>query len=276
MLTDFEMISNPESDEIHFVRTHEAPRMSPRPLKNTAEPAFLIDLDGTLVRGGAPTPGAVRLVKALAGRFVVVSNNSSHTPEALAGELRHIGLDIPASRLVLAGDVAMHFVLRDHPGARVLFCGNETMAEHAKRLGLKLACEDEWVDIVLISRDETFTYDKLRRAVNAVRRGALLIATNPDIGHPGLAGIIVPETGALLTSLMAFPGVRLHQTIGKPEPHLFLEGMRRLGESPSDLVMVGDNAATDGVGAASLGMRHILVDPDDPAFDLHDVVLADV
>jgi len=67
----------------------------------------------------------------------------------------------------------------------------------------------------------------------------------------------VPETGALLAAVLACAGQARCQTIGKPEPPLFLRALSILGASAHDAIMIGDNAETDGAGAARMGMRYI-------------------
>jgi HAD superfamily hydrolase (TIGR01450 family) len=234
-------------------------------LQNAVQPArkFLFDLDGTLVIGCRPLPGAVETIRHLEDRFVVVSNNSTHTPDGLSADLACIGLDIPPERIVLAGDLALRWASENFPEARLYLCASPAIQKAADRLGFTLAEDGQPVDIVLLLRDEAFSYQKLCSAVNAVRQGALLVASNPDISHPGLNGAIVPETGALLKSFLGFPDVRLHRMIGKPEPDLFLEGARRLGASPHECVMVGDNSWTDGVGSAALGMTFVHINHSD-------------
>lgn len=242
-------------------------------VEQRAADGVLIDLDGTLVRGGRPVPGSPELIRSLGRRAIVVSNNSSHTPADLSEQLSRLGIDISPPCLLLAGDVALRTLRREYADAAVLLCANEAMTEHAAAMGIQLVLGEGRPDIVLLTRDDTFTYKKLCRAVDAVRSGARLVAANPDLTHPGLEGRVVPETGALLQSLLACPGVEVHLTIGKPEPFLLLEGARRLGRPISACVMVGDNPATDGVGAKRLGMRCLLVDPGVPGFNLYNAVL---
>jgi ribonucleotide monophosphatase NagD (HAD superfamily) len=123
-----------------------------------------------------------------------------------------------------------------------------------------LTLAEEVVDLVVLARDRRFTYARLARAAEAVRRGASLIATNPDRTHPGPEGAIVPETGALLAALIACVGPIAHRIVGKPEPALFEAGLARLGVAAHEAVMIGDNEETDGLGARRLGLRFVKVE----------------
>ncbi len=76
----------------------------------------LVDLDGTLVRGGHALPGAAAFLDALDGRYVIVSNNAEHTPLELSRGLRRMGLVVAPRRIVLAGTMALDEIARRRPG----------------------------------------------------------------------------------------------------------------------------------------------------------------
>ncbi|MGX1789675.1 HAD-IIA family hydrolase [Bosea sp. NPDC055332] len=216
---------------------------------------WLIDLDGTLVCGGRAMPGAHAFLEACAGRFVVVSNDAEHTPAELAGELRQLGLDVPASRIVLAGAVALDEIAARQPGARVLVLASDSLARHARERGLVPVRTRP--DIVFLGRDRRFSHKRLALAANAVRAGAELVVANPDLVHPGPDGAIVPETGALLAALLACTGPVNYRLIGKPEPALFAAGLALLGLPKRSVAMLGDNPRTDGDGARRFGLRYV-------------------
>lgn len=50
--------------------------------------------------------------------------------------------------------------------------------------------------------------------------------------------------------------------VRKPFPAIFRHGLDRLGIGPADAVYIGDSYAADYQGAASVGLRCILIDPD--------------
>jgi HAD superfamily hydrolase (TIGR01450 family) len=214
---------------------------------------YLVDLDGTLISGRHAQPWGAALLHAVRDRFVIVSNDAEHTPEQLSRFLRSRGLKVWHEQIVVAGTAALDVVAREQPGARVLLLAGVALRTYARRLGLRLT--DTGADIVVLSRDRRFSYVKLAAAVNAIRLGATLVATNPDRTHPGPEGSIVPETGALLAALLACVGPIVYRIIGKPEPALFEAGLARLGTPPHDTVVIGDNDETDGLGARRLGMR---------------------
>lgn len=52
---------------------------------------LLLDLDGTVFRGHAPTEGAVESLDAVDSRKLFVTNNASRSAEDVAAHLREIG-----------------------------------------------------------------------------------------------------------------------------------------------------------------------------------------
>jgi len=230
----------------------------------TAEPPWtqrshglILDLDGTLIRGHEVIPGAGELLTRWAGRYVIVSNNSTDTAAGLAPRLRALGLPVQAGSLVLAGEQAVRHIARGHPRARLMLCGSETLRACAAGLDLALVTRD--ADIVLLARDRDFSYATLQALARELAAGALLMVSNGDLTHPGPQGSVVPETGALLRAVLACaPGIR-PLILGKPAAMLFQEGLRRLGLPAGDVTVIGDNARTDALGAARLGMAYLLV-----------------
>lgn len=220
---------------------------------------LLVDLDGTLVRQQELIAGAAELLAHFDGRYAIVSNNSTHTAPGLAQRLHGLGLAVSPDRIVLAGELAVRQLVREHPDARVLLVASSALQDFARLAGCTLVEAD--ADFILLALDMDFSYARLALIANELRRGARLIVSNADSAHPGPQGSVVPETGALLAAVLTASGVKPWRVIGKPEPLLFEEGLRCMGARADDTVVVGDNALTDAEGAARLGMTCLLVGP---------------
>jgi HAD superfamily hydrolase (TIGR01450 family) len=214
---------------------------------------YLIDLDGTLISGKTVLPDARALLGAVAGRYVLVSNNAEHTPNQLSRMLRSIGLTIASDRIVLAGTAAVDSIAAVSPGASLMLLGSPALKHYARRKGLRLDAPKP--DIVLITRDRHFSYLKLAAAAKALSDGAVFYVAAPDLNHPGVNGEPVPETGALAAAILACAGPRDYTVIGKPERILFEMACATLGADFGNVIMIGDNPQTDGLGAQRLGMR---------------------
>ena len=225
----------------------------------TGAKGFLIDLDGTLVSGRQLLPGAAELLRVLEDRFVIVSNDSEHMPEQLSRRFRDWGVRVAPEQIVLAGACAIETIAEDRPGARLMPLASPVLRRHARQSGLEI--DEISPEIVLVTRDRRFNYAKLAAAAEAVHRGARLVLANPDVSHPGPQGQPVPEAGALAAALLACTGPVECLVVGKPEPAMFAAACRRLGLRPEDVVMIGDNPATDGAGARRMGMPFVQVAP---------------
>lgn len=222
----------------------------------------LLDLDGCLAFGDVPHPAAAALLARLGGRYAIVSNNSTETPRSMAMILRRRGLAVDPGRIFLAGALMVDMLASQPARAPIALYAGPRLAAHARRRGLVLAQRGaDDVATVALARDTTLTYRGLNLIVAALARGAELVVSNPDLTHPGPGGLPVVETGAILAALRACrPGLAT-QVVGKPEPMMFQSALDRFGVAAAEVVMVGDNPDTDGIGAARAGIPAVLVGP---------------
>ncbi len=219
--------------------------------------ALLLDLDGTLIRGGRAITGAVDFVNANRTRIAIVSNNSSDTVETMSVMLGTLGFDIRPSRIFLAGMMALEYLAASHAGGRVMILGSSTLIAHAQALGLTI--ESHAPEAVLVARDENFNYGKLAEAANAIVAGAKFYVSNADVYHPGEGNWRVPEAGSLMLAVMAIAGRSPDKVFGKPDGNMLRQALRRLHVPGSQAVMIGDNRSTDGLAAQDAQIRFIEV-----------------
>lgn len=218
---------------------------------------ILLDWDGCIAVNNRVGSDAARLIAHHADRVAIVSNNSTNLPEDFAAILAESGLTVPRERIFTAGVEAIrHVAALGAP--RVMLLSGPKMRRLARDMGVLLVREEP--DLVLLMRDARFTYAKLERAANALRDGARLVVANADRTHPGPAGRLVPETGALLAALLAcLDRTPEMEVLGKPGPLLFEQACACLGVAPQEAVMIGDNPETDGEGARRFGLRSIII-----------------
>src|SRR5690606_963089 len=152
----------------------------------------LIDLDGCLTFGDVADSAAARLLDMLAGRFVVLSNNSTDTPHSLSARLDRLGLRVAPDRIMRAGALMVDELAAD--GREVALFAAPQLADHAHASGLRISPEPE---ILAIARALTLTFDGLNTMLRHLYNGADLVVSNPDLTHPGEGRVPVVETGAL-------------------------------------------------------------------------------
>ncbi len=225
---------------------------------------FIFDLDGCVYEGDRLMPAAAELVAVLRNlekKVAFLSNNSTHTSSEIARKLSRMGMETDSADVFVPTDLAGDYLFGQFGRIGVFALAGIALVEGLEAAGHRIVTgvEDN-CDVVLVARDTGFTFKKLEQAARHIQRGAVLVATNPDAFHPGNDGYRVPETGALLASIIAVAGETVH-VLGKPEPYLFDKCLARLGLSASRTIMVGDNPATDIVGAQRAGMAGIWLNP---------------
>ncbi len=218
------------------------------------------DMDGVLYRGERPLPGAAELVKELAQQglgCVMVTNNSTKTPEQYAAKLGRMGITVSPDRILTSGIVTRDWMRLHYPaGTRVYVLGMPALEEAILGDGRFVRAGRD-ADVVVSGADFTLTYEKLKIATLAIRNGANWIATNADRTFPSEEGLI-PGSGAIVAAVSAATD-RTPLVIGKPEPAMVLRAADILGLSPSEVLLIGDRLDTDVLAGKRAGARTALV-----------------
>jgi 4-nitrophenyl phosphatase len=225
----------------------------------SARRAFLLDLDGVVYTGNTPLPGAAEFCAHLLAsgrRFQCITNNSTLSAEQYAVKLGGMGIAVTPEQVLTSSEAtALLLQQRLAPGARVLAIGEEGLVRALLAHGFRLVEREP--EVVVCGLDRRLTYARLTRACFALRGGAPLIATNPDLSLPTEAGMF-PGNGATLAYLQAATGVR-PEVIGKPEATMLRVAMERIGSRPEETVMIGDGLLTDIPAGQRAGVLTVLV-----------------
>jgi glycerol-1-phosphatase len=219
----------------------------------------LFDLDGVLYRGAEAVPGARETVAALRSRGIrigFVTNNSSRTPRAIAGQLTSLGIEARADEIETSA-LATAELLRSRAVASAFVIGGEGLREALREAGVTPV--ERGVDgagAVVVGIDPSFTYADLVSGSWLVREGTPLVASNADATYPAADGMTLPGAGAIVAALETASGVTA-EVVGKPNAPIFREALRRAGGHRP--LVVGDRLDSDIEGARRLGWDSVLV-----------------
>jgi 4-nitrophenyl phosphatase len=220
---------------------------------------LIIDMDGVLWRGAQVIPGAPEFIRFLRERgiaFVLATNNSTRTVEEYVAKLAGFGMEVAPHEIVTSAvATADYLATLAAPSTPVYVVGGKGLSETLAQKGFVL--DGNRAQYVVAGQDLDLTFDKLRRATLLIRAGARLIGSNPDKTFPSEEGII-PGAGAILAALEAATET-VPVIVGKPEPIMFEQAMKRIGGTRADTAMLGDRLETDIWGGQRAGLKTILV-----------------
>jgi len=219
---------------------------------------YLTDMDGVLLQGTRPLPGAAEFVQRLQAQsipFLILTNNSQYTPRDLQMRLQYMGLDVPSEAIFTSALATAQFLHAQSPSGRAYAIGESGLTTALHDIGYVLT--DQEPEYVVLGETTTYSFERITQAIRLVAAGARFIATNPDVMGPGQGGI-VPATGAVAALISAATGVSPY-FVGKPNPLMMRTALRTLGAHSEDSVMIGDRMDTDIISGIESGLRTILV-----------------
>jgi len=217
--------------------------------------AMIFDLDGTIYNGSKLIPGAADFIDLLTNMEITVryyTNRSALIPKQIADKLNRLGLKVSPEQVITSSQVTA-CRLR---GRTVFFIGGVALKAALEDENVEFS--DEYPDSVVFGHVDTLTRSTLKKAVRLIHhQGAGLIATN---GDPWIIedGIRVPGNGAFLAALETACG-RKAEIFGKPDPAGINMIVETLGLPPGEVLMLGDNEATDIQSGVRAGIRTVLI-----------------
>ncbi len=218
----------------------------------------LMDMDGVLVKGRTPIPGAPEFIEHLneAGTpFLVLTNNPLYAPGDLAHRLQTNGLDIPVERIFTSAMAAAMFLDSQRPQGKAYVIGESGLTSAIHSVGYVITDHDP--DYVVLGETHSYSFETITKAIRLIAAGAFFVATNPDTSGPTEHGI-VPACGAMAALIEAATG-KSPFYVGKPNPLMMRTALNHLGVHSEDTIMIGDRMDTDIVAGINAGMRTALV-----------------
>lgn len=219
---------------------------------------YLLDMDGVLVHGKRPLPGASEFIQRLIDskvEFLIVTNNPIFTPNDLAHRLQLSGLKVPTERIFTSALATARFMKTQKPGGTAYVVGESGLTSAIHETGYVIT--DTAPDYVVLGDTTIYNFEQITTATRLIAAGSSFIATNPDASGPAEAGL-VPACGAMAALIEKASG-RSPLFIGKPNPLMMRLALNYLGVHSENTVMVGDNMETDIIAGVQTGMETILV-----------------
>lgn len=246
---------------------------------------FIFDLDGTIYLSERLIPGAdvtVKLIRASGGKAVFISNKAIQRAGVYSEKLNRLGIPVEPADVLNSSKAAAMALAKKAPSARLYVIGERSLVDELSEAGFEITDDPKRVDYVVLSFDRTFHYGKLNIAMQAVRNGARLCATNPDRTCP-FDGYELPDAAGVIGAVEGVTGAKVEFVAGKPSPLMIDAALERMGLEAGECLMIGDRLETDirmgresGTGSAlvmtGVTTREMLATSDDkPDFVLDSV-----
>jgi HAD superfamily hydrolase (TIGR01458 family) len=220
--------------------------------------AFLIDLDGVLYVGKNPIPGVRECLQQMHDQgygYRFVSNSTRRCRSSVADRLKGLGYDIPETQIFTPPLAAIEH-MKKHEKERCYLLTTGDVHKDFLNAGLKI-CQDEADYIIIGDAAEAFTFERLNQALRLILNGSEILALERDRYWMEPDGLVL-SAGPFVAALEYATGKKA-ELMGKPSSQFFKMALDDLGVSPEDAAMIGDDIETDVHGAATMGMKGILV-----------------
>ncbi len=225
--------------------------------RNNKVKGVIFDIDGTLIFNNRSLPGAIDAIAILRKVGVLlrfVTNTTGRTSEQLSSMLSELGFDIQSSEIMTSVTACIRFVHQTYPDSAGFLAIPEGLK--AQFSEVKQTKENP-AFVVLGDLGEAFNYAVLNRVFNYMRNGAQLITfhRNPFFFREGKTWL---DSGAFT---IAFESITKQKAVitGKPAPMMFRNALSSMELKKKEVLVIGDDASTDIVGARNADMAFLLV-----------------
>jgi HAD superfamily hydrolase (TIGR01458 family) len=224
--------------------------------------ALLFDLDGVLYEGDRPiagAPEALAWVQAQGIPHLFVTNTTSRPRTALVEKLAGMDVAISPESVLSPAVVARAWLTAQRLGPVALFVPAATREEFASLPMLADDTDSGAGAVVVGDLGSGWDFATLNRAFRL-----LMAEPRPPLVGLGMtrywqaADGLRLDTGTFVTAL-AHAADTEPVVLGKPAELFFTQAIERLGVTPAETVMIGDDIVGDVDGAQQAGLRGVLV-----------------
>lgn len=222
---------------------------------------YLFDLDGTIYLGERIIPGAketIETLKSLKKKIVYLSNKPIQTRENYAAKLNRLGIPTKPAEVINSSLAMARWLSSQARGTTIFVVGEPPLIAEMAQAGFRISEDPEEIQYVVASFDRTFDYRKLNIALQAIKRGAHFVATNPDRTCP-VEGGEIPDCAAMVGAIEGATGKKVETIVGKPSDIMIRVAVDFMGLQPKECLFVGDRLETDVFMGKKAGMATALV-----------------
>ncbi|MBC7114147.1 MAG: hypothetical protein PWR13_943 [Archaeoglobi archaeon] len=224
---------------------------------------LVFDIDGVIYRGRDFIPGVPEVLREISREHEIylLTNNSTRHREDYVRRFLQEGIEIEKERVFTSASVTAEFIFESFGKRRIFPVGEEGLERELREAGhevLDLSADPGEIEAVAVGMDRGVNYEKISLASRAVRRGAMLIATNQDVTFPSERGL-EPGAGSILASIEAASGRKADIVIGKPSPFMLSFIRKRIEAEDEEILIIGDRLDTDIASGKALNLRTALV-----------------
>ena len=228
------------------------------PLKGTR--LFLLDMDGTIYLDEQLFDGTLDFlahVKAIGGRAMYLTNNSSKSVSSYVDKLQRLGISACAEDFLTSVNATVLY-LQKQGYHKIYAFGTESFKSQLREGNLPIVDKlEEDIDCLCMGFDTELTFQKLEDACILLNRGVDFVATNPDWVCPTWYGS-VPDCGSVSEMLFRATG-RRPRFIGKPQPDMVELAIAKSGLAKEQAILLGDRLYTDIQSGVNAGIDTVLV-----------------
>ena len=223
-----------------------------------AKKGFICDMDGVIYHGNKVLPGVVEFINWMIDndkQFVFLTNSPERTPHELSMKLERMGLKVHADHFYTSAMATAEFLCSQSPGCTAYVIGEAALSKAL--YDQKIYMNDVNPDYVVVGDTRNYNFEKLERAIALVRKGAKLVGCNPDEVGVTETGVI-PATGSLIAPIEIATGKKAY-FVGKPNPLMVRNGLRKIGCHGVDVAFIGDRMDTDIIAGIESNVDTVLV-----------------
>lgn len=235
---------------------------------------FLLDSYGVLVNAESSIDGAANFLERIeqhAKQYFIVTNGSSQSVGNTVASLKAKGILVDSGHVITSGSLVGEWILQQGlDGSKVYILGPKSSFFVLEGTSCTLCSQDDYdFDLLIVTNQTGYPFlESLERMTSALikridsGKPCRMLLPNPDLIFPTKDGIGF-TSGMVAHCIEAALSLRFGENqvgferLGKPYRPIF-EKAKNLAKS-SDLVMIGDQLATDIQGAINIGIDSVLI-----------------